>query len=54
MDSVFAKTPRNSPEMLTTLRNALLQPCAVALIKVFLRDPVQGQCFSVASVQQLL
>lgn len=34
IDSVFA--PRSSHEMLSVLKNALLRPCAVALIKVFL------------------
>ena len=45
IDSVFAKAPKNSPEVLAMLKNAVLQPCAVALIKVFLHELVQGQCF---------
>ncbi len=35
-DSVFHQRPVNSPAMLVTLTNALLRPCAIALIKVAL------------------
>lgn len=52
IDSVFGKTPKNSHEVLSMLTNALLQPCAVALIKVSLHDPVQPVSASVALVQQ--
>lgn len=34
IDSVFHQRPVNSPAMLVTLTNALLRPCAIALIKV--------------------
>ena len=54
IDSVFAKTPTYSPVVLSALKNALLRPCAVALIKVFLHNPVQGQCFSVPLFQQVV
>lgn len=33
IDSVYSKSARSSPEALTTLRHALLQPCAIALIQ---------------------
>jgi len=36
IDSVFHQRPVNSPAMLVTLTNALLRPCAIALIKVAL------------------
>lgn len=45
IDSVFAKAPKNSPEVLSMLKNAVLRPCAVALIKVFLHEHVQSQWF---------
>ncbi len=36
VNSVFHQRPVNSPAMLVTLTNALLRPCAIALIKVAL------------------
>ncbi|DBA94255.1 hypothetical protein WJX77_008410 [Trebouxia sp. C0004] len=44
VDSVFRQQPVNSPAMLVTLTNALLRPCAVALIKAVHQMHSRGFC----------
>ena len=42
VDSVFHQRPVNSPAVQVTLTNALLRPCAIALIKVTLQTLLLG------------